>query len=144
MYSTQFFQQHKYLEFNVHLFIIGFDVETRLKGGWTPLMYACENGSFSIVQLLITKGANCNSHKGTVHEVSIQLLLLWSVLIDTFTPLMCLSSCKSLSFEDDLVSCAKLLIEEGARVNARDRYTHVYTTRQSHARHVTIIITDTI
>ena len=46
------------------VFTVGFDVNSVLKGGWTALMYACEYGNQAIIQLLLERGANPNSHKG--------------------------------------------------------------------------------
>ena len=39
-------------------------METPLKGGWTALMYACDNGNTEMIDLLLGCGANPNSNKG--------------------------------------------------------------------------------
>lgn len=41
--------------------ILPIDVEQKDIYGWTPLLYAAERGSLSIVKLLVQKGANVNS-----------------------------------------------------------------------------------
>ena len=125
------------------LLLTGFDIECRLKGGWTPLMFACESGCNNIIQLLLNNGANPNSHKGNsiyvcavyinqqnIHVVSsMHSGLSHPMYTDSFTPLMCLSTCKNHYKEDELGCSAKLLIEKGARVNSRDRYDcHVTVT----------------
>ncbi len=43
---------------------LGFDIECKLKGSWTPLMYACESGILDVIELLLDAGANPNSNKG--------------------------------------------------------------------------------
>ena len=49
----------------------GYDPDIPLKGGWTALMYACNHGNHDIIQFLLDKGANTNSHKGitTCHAI---------------------------------------------------------------------------
>ena len=53
-------------------------------------------------------------------EKSIDLKLS-SPLLDMFTPLMAVGSSKT-DREDDLVECARALVDKGARPNAHNRY----------------------
>ena len=44
--------------------LLGFNVDTPLKGGWTGLLYACNHGNSDVVHLLLEHGANPNTQKG--------------------------------------------------------------------------------
>jgi len=80
----------------------GFKTESLMHTGWTALMYASTNGCSEIVKLLISKGANVNFEE------------------DLFTPLM--AACYSTSTnEEELLTCVKYLIDNGAKMNAHDR-----------------------
>jgi len=81
----------------------GVMVNQALRNGWTALMYASTGGKWEVVQLLLGYKSNPNFHK------------------ELFTPLMaaCASSQGNV---DDLVRCVKLLLENGANVNAAERH----------------------
>lgn len=46
------------------LVTLGIDPDVQLKSGWTPLLLAASLASPDIVELLTTRGANVNFHKG--------------------------------------------------------------------------------
>ena len=102
----------------------GFNVNTPLKGGWVALMYACNHANSDIVRLLLQHGANPNTHKGKQDKRNKDWSSLPHFLADMFTALMAVGSSKS-TREEDLVECAKALIDEGARPNAHDRFTMI-------------------
>lgn len=81
----------------------GVSVDQALRNGWIALMYAASGGKWEAVQLLLELKSNPNFHK------------------ELFTPLMaaCASSQES---EDNLVRCVKLLLENGANINAAERH----------------------
>jgi len=80
----------------------GFDVNAKLKSGWTCLMYAATATHHNIVKLLLEKGASVNFQK------------------DMFTPLMAL--CFVTTKSESQATCARALIDAGARINAHDRH----------------------
>uniref|UniRef100_K1REN2 Ankyrin repeat, SAM and basic leucine zipper domain-containing protein 1 n=1 Tax=Magallana gigas TaxID=29159 RepID=K1REN2_MAGGI len=81
----------------------GYKVNTVLKCGWTPLMYAASSALPQIVKFLIDNGADPHSHK------------------DMYTVLM--AACGSAaSSEEDILQCVSYLLEKGVNVNAHDRY----------------------
>ncbi len=45
----------------------GFDPNTPLKSGWPALLYACDCGSDTMTELLLSYGANPNTQKGSDH-----------------------------------------------------------------------------
>ncbi|KAK7499506.1 hypothetical protein BaRGS_00009158 [Batillaria attramentaria] len=102
----------------------GLDVNTVLTSSWSGLMYAGSFAKGDIFKLLLERGANPNYHK------------------DLFTVLMavCSSNC---SKPDVLLECAKLLIDKGVDVNARDRY-HVtaltYAAREGRVELVKLLL----
>lgn len=101
----------------------GFDVNTRIHSGWSALMTACCNGHHQIAQLLIEHKADVNFEQ------------------DKFTTLMaaCYASNKN---EEDLLICAKYLIEKGAKVNTRDRNLMsplMYASRQGYSKMVKLL-----
>eukprot|EP00794_Sanderia_malayensis_P007117 gene7117-7921_t len=81
----------------------GFAVDTKIRSGWTALMYASLNGNAEIVKLLLSAGANVNFQK------------------DLFTPLMALCT-STIKDEDKLLECANSLLSTGAKVDAHDRH----------------------
>ncbi len=42
----------------------GFNVNEQLSSGWTALLHACDTGREEMVELLLERGANPNTHKG--------------------------------------------------------------------------------
>jgi hypothetical protein len=66
-------------------------------------MYACDNCNHEMIKHILSKGGNPNSHK------------------DLYTCLMALC-CTKCPDNDLLTSCAKLLLENGAKVNSHDRH----------------------
>lgn len=48
--------------------IPGYKVNTVLKCGWTPLMYAASSALPQIVKFLIDNGADPHSHKGKTNQ----------------------------------------------------------------------------
>ena len=101
----------------------GFGSDTLLVSGWTGLMYACDIASHQAVALLLEHGANVNFQK------------------DLFTPLMTVCN-SSVRHEDNLVSCARLLIEAGARVNVHDRHVMtplMYAAKLGYAKLVSLL-----
>lgn len=81
----------------------GYKVNTVLKCGWPPLMYAASSALPQIVKFLIDNGADPHSHK------------------DMYTVLM--AACGSAaSSEEDILQCVSYLLEKGVNVNAHDRY----------------------
>ncbi|XP_064605283.1 ankyrin repeat, SAM and basic leucine zipper domain-containing protein 1-like [Liolophura sinensis] len=95
----------------------GLHVDTVLKCGWTPLMYAASSAHPEIVKVLLEKGAKANFHQ------------------DQFTVLM--AGCSTTKQEEECVlECIKLLVDAGADVNAHDRYHMtplIYAARAGHA-----------
>lgn len=103
-----------------------------LRGGWTALMYACDSGSLNVIQLLLENGANPNAHKGIIiinHTCVIMTCINVLLILDMFSCLMALC-CTKICEEEQLASCAELLIKEGAKVNGHDRYVmYIYVNR---------------
>lgn len=81
----------------------GVSVNQVLRNGWIALMYAASGGKWEIVQLLLELKSNPNFHK------------------ELFTPLMA-ACASSQDNEDDLILCIKLLLENGANINAAERH----------------------
>ncbi|XP_049782560.1 inversin-like [Schistocerca cancellata] len=101
----------------------GVYVDERLKGEWSPLMFACSLGHAEIVDCLLQYGSNPNFHKGH------------------FTPLM--ATCTSTKDEKKLLECVKLLVYSGANVNAIDQFHHtpiMYASREGHAEIVDFLV----
>ncbi len=42
----------------------GFNVNEQLSSGWTALLHACDTGHEEMVELLLERGTNPNTHKG--------------------------------------------------------------------------------
>ncbi len=42
----------------------GFNVNEQLSSGWTALLHACDTGREEMVELLLERGADPNTHKG--------------------------------------------------------------------------------
>ncbi|XP_048739519.1 ankyrin repeat, SAM and basic leucine zipper domain-containing protein 1-like [Ostrea edulis] len=81
----------------------GYNVNTVLKCGWTPLMYAANFAFPQIVKSLLDNGADPHHHK------------------DTYTVLM--AACGSTSNnEDNILQCVDYLLERGVKLNTHDRY----------------------
>ena len=47
--------------------IAGFDPDTVLSTGWTPLMHSCDAANLEMTQLLLDYGANPKKKKGNVN-----------------------------------------------------------------------------
>ncbi|XP_064399355.1 ankyrin repeat, SAM and basic leucine zipper domain-containing protein 1-like isoform X2 [Halichondria panicea] len=82
----------------------GFNVNEQLSSGWTALLHACDTGREEMVELLLERGADPNTHK------------------DYYTALMAVCAHKSVTWREGLVSCARLLLNKGAKVNTYDRH----------------------
>lgn len=81
----------------------GLDPNTQLKSGWTILLFACDKADDVMVELLLSQGADPNTHT------------------DQFTALMAVCACKTRR-EEFLVRTAQLLVDKKARINAHDRH----------------------
>ncbi|KAG0720276.1 Ankyrin repeat, SAM and basic leucine zipper domain-containing protein 1 [Chionoecetes opilio] len=81
----------------------GVAVDQVLKGGWTPLLFACSSGHPQVVEYLLQQGADSNMHK------------------ELFTPLMA-ACASSRECEEDLVGCVGLLLSYGAKVDVAERH----------------------
>ncbi|XP_062592000.1 ankyrin repeat, SAM and basic leucine zipper domain-containing protein 1-like isoform X1 [Saccostrea cucullata] len=96
----------------------GYNVNTVLKCGWTPLMYAASSALPHVVKFLLDNGADPHSHK------------------DMYTVLM--AACGSTaSNEEDILQCVGYLLEKGVNINAHDRYHMsplIYACREGRAR----------
>nr|XP_022297029.1 ankyrin repeat, SAM and basic leucine zipper domain-containing protein 1-like [Crassostrea virginica] len=81
----------------------GFNVNTVLKCGWTPLMYAVSSAFPQITKFLLDNGADPHGHK------------------DMYTVLM--AACGSAANqEENILQCVSYLLERGVNVNTHDRY----------------------
>ena len=77
----------------------GFDVETKDKFGWTPLMYAASKDRYEIAELLIQHGADVNARN-----------------VGNVTPLMWAVNKHQINKE--AIAIVQLLIKNGAKVDA--------------------------
>ncbi|XP_064399386.1 ankyrin repeat, SAM and basic leucine zipper domain-containing protein 1-like isoform X2 [Halichondria panicea] len=66
----------------------GFNVNEQLSSGWTALLHACDTGREEMVEMLLERGADPNTHK------------------DYYTALMAVCAHKSVTRREGLVSCA--------------------------------------
>lgn len=101
----------------------GFEVDMPLQSGWTSLMYAANNGFVEAVELLLKHKASPNYQ------------------YDLFTPVMavCVSTNRN---EDQLVSCIKMLIDFGAKINVHDRHLMtplMYAAKQGYSKVVKVL-----
>lgn len=111
----------------VEHFLKTFDVDQVDSRGFTPLMVASENGHLKTCELLISKGANVNSHThGTALLLAVKMghLSCSELLIEkgahvNATDLQKRTALMYASRRGD-VACCKLLIEKGADINAID------------------------
>ena len=64
--------------------IAGFNVNTVLKCGWTPLMYAVSSAFPQITKFLLDNGADPHGHKGKNISMETVTLLLFLQFIRNF------------------------------------------------------------
>ena len=64
--------------------IAGFNVNTVLKCGWTPLMYAVSSAFPQITKFLLDNGADPHGHKGKNNSMETVTLLLFLQFIRNF------------------------------------------------------------
>lgn len=77
----------------------GVNVESNLKFGWTPLMYAASVPNVDLMRLLLDRGANASYEK------------------NNYTVLMI--SCAAHAAEEEVLKCVELLLSRNADPNAR-------------------------
>ncbi|XP_066921869.1 ankyrin repeat, SAM and basic leucine zipper domain-containing protein 1-like [Clytia hemisphaerica] len=82
----------------------GFKPDTTLRSGWPALMYASSYGMVDIIELLLSNNVPVNQKS------------------DSLTTLMVVTQSASTSGEDNVVTCAELLIKSGANVNDHDKH----------------------
>ena len=58
----------------------GFNVNEQLSSGWTALLHACDTGREEMVEMLLERGANPNTHKGEWVGILTRMFPHWSVL----------------------------------------------------------------
>ncbi|XP_075219263.1 uncharacterized protein LOC142323473 isoform X2 [Lycorma delicatula] len=102
----------------------GISVNQTLKGGWSPLLFACSMGHPDVVEYLLKVGADPDFHK------------------ERFTALM--AACASTrENEDKLVKCVDLLVKYNADVNATERH-HIsalmFAAKEGHAKIVSKLV----
>lgn len=84
--------------------LLGMSINEILHNDWTPIMVAASVGHFSIVEEFIKLGADVNTNK------------------DRYTVLMAACACpKTCNSFSNSFHVAKLLIDNGANLNAQDR-----------------------
>ncbi|NXH23266.1 ASZ1 protein, partial [Bucco capensis] len=101
----------------------GVSVEAQLSFGWSPLMYAASLAHFTIVQLLLDRGANV------------------SFEIDKYTVLM--AACVSQASEDNILKTVELLLSRNADPNAtcrRQMTALMYAARKGYPRVVALLV----
>lgn len=65
-YSFHLFSDKYFKETSCTLFILGFDINAKMKNNWTPLLLAASMGNADIVDELINRGADVNTFNGNI------------------------------------------------------------------------------
>ncbi|XP_029646477.1 ankyrin repeat, SAM and basic leucine zipper domain-containing protein 1 [Octopus sinensis] len=101
----------------------GTDVNVKLKGNWTPLLYASSAGHPEIVHYLLEQNASPDYNHVT----------------DRFFPLM--AACTSdKDDENSIMKCVTLLLEHGAKVDSMDRYHTTPLMYSAKRGHLSVLI----
>ncbi|XP_069707088.1 ankyrin repeat, SAM and basic leucine zipper domain-containing protein 1 isoform X2 [Phaenicophaeus curvirostris] len=101
----------------------GISIESNFKFGWTPLMYAASVADFTVVRLLLDRGANACFE------------------IDKYTVLM--AACTAISSEENILKTVELLLSRNADPNLscrRQMTPLMYAAKKGHPKVVALLV----